>query len=438
MIQTGSGLRVVALDQTLAAARRVAPTVGITRVTDTTRLDRVGIPVFASIRPDAEVLSLCVSAGKGLRPEEAQVGAYMEAIELAFAEVRRARVEIFPATPLDVLDGATRRDAIVDFVPAPDAVIDPRATIDCAHAVDLRSGAPVVVPAEKVVFPLTRPRHGRRLYFASDGNGIASGNTIEEATVHGLAEVIERDVHSFHNATDRSRLIYTAALAGSVAATATVAGAPLADQLPPPISAIVSRLDELGFDLWLRYLPSGFDLPTVQAVLRERGVPLVHFGYGCHPFAAIALVRAVSEAAQSRLSLIHGGRDDLLSLQAPFNRAAAAHRQDQHALQVARAASERHGVVNFGELPDHAGAVADLPAAQALLLAQLAANGLPWALRVALGPDDLPLKVVRVLVPGCELYAHGLSRIGRRLARHLRATRGPAARPETAPDESAR
>ena len=79
---------------TLARARERARALGVTRVTDITRLDRVGIPVYASIRPAAAVGSLCVNAGKGLLPIEAEVGAYMEAIEFALAEPGASRVKV--------------------------------------------------------------------------------------------------------------------------------------------------------------------------------------------------------------------------------------------------------------------------------------------------------------------------------------------------------
>jgi len=85
-VRLSSSLRTTPPEVTLARARAVAPSLGITRVTDITRLDRVGVPVYASIRPTAAPGSLCVNAGKGLHPIEAEVGAYMEAIEFALAE----------------------------------------------------------------------------------------------------------------------------------------------------------------------------------------------------------------------------------------------------------------------------------------------------------------------------------------------------------------
>ncbi|HSE22879.1 MAG TPA: hypothetical protein VLB68_14525, partial [Pyrinomonadaceae bacterium] len=74
---------------TLSRARAVSRQLGISRVTDITRLDCIGVPVFASIRPEAHPGSLCVNAGKGITVAEARVGAYMEAVEYAFAEYNR-------------------------------------------------------------------------------------------------------------------------------------------------------------------------------------------------------------------------------------------------------------------------------------------------------------------------------------------------------------
>ena len=79
---------------TLYYARDYAQRLGVSRVTESTFLDEIGIPVFAGIRPVAVKGSLCVASGKGLCPEEAKVGAYMEAIEQALAEPGKAGLEL--------------------------------------------------------------------------------------------------------------------------------------------------------------------------------------------------------------------------------------------------------------------------------------------------------------------------------------------------------
>src|SRR5215472_9669481 len=112
-----SSLRARPIAETLRLAERVGRELGVVRVTDTTRLDRVGVPVFAAIRPAATPLSLCVSAGKGLLVDEARIGATMEAIELAFAEPGRSGVAVVAATV-----GALGLPA-ADFGPRADATL---------------------------------------------------------------------------------------------------------------------------------------------------------------------------------------------------------------------------------------------------------------------------------------------------------------------------
>jgi len=60
--------RSVPPEETLRRARELLPAAGITRVADITSLDRVGIPVFSSIRPTAATGAISVYNGKGATP----------------------------------------------------------------------------------------------------------------------------------------------------------------------------------------------------------------------------------------------------------------------------------------------------------------------------------------------------------------------------------
>jgi ribosomal protein S12 methylthiotransferase accessory factor len=77
-------MRSVAPETTLLYARQWAATAGISEVRDITDLDILEVPVFASVRPQAR--GDVVTFGKGLRSIDAEVGAYMEALEFFFAE----------------------------------------------------------------------------------------------------------------------------------------------------------------------------------------------------------------------------------------------------------------------------------------------------------------------------------------------------------------
>ena len=56
--------RAVPPEETLRAAEAKLPAAGITRVADITDLDRIGIPVFSSIRPMADRGAISVYNGK--------------------------------------------------------------------------------------------------------------------------------------------------------------------------------------------------------------------------------------------------------------------------------------------------------------------------------------------------------------------------------------
>ncbi|MCK7501322.1 MAG: YcaO-like family protein [Comamonadaceae bacterium] len=83
-----------------AGARPRLPAAGITRVADITNLDRIGIPVFSSIRPMADRGAISVYNGKGATPTEAKVSAMMEGLERYSAEVRDRELDIASLSPI--------------------------------------------------------------------------------------------------------------------------------------------------------------------------------------------------------------------------------------------------------------------------------------------------------------------------------------------------
>lgn len=383
--------------ETLARARALAPDLGITRVTEITRLDVVGLPVFVSIRPDAERGSVCVSAGKGLRPIEAEVGAYMEAIELAWAEYRRCKATLqIGRCAVGALD-PDRRARILDFAPRWGTPIDLDAELVTVVAEEVGTGARVAVPAETVLHPYPAVLGGAR-YFGTHSNGLASGNTVEEATAHGLAEVLERDVLSFHARVVRSRRVRHATL-------------------PEQIRDLAARIAKRGFGLVVHALLNPYRLPAFTAVIFDRNHPeLASPGDGLHPVRDIALVRAVAETAQARLGFIHGGRDDLDDIYARYAHLSP----DQKAASFARqltALEDESDVVDYDELPDHR--CEHLEDVTTHLRRAVTVLGEP-VLRVCYTPPDSPLCVVRVIVPRLEIYEPETGRIGPRLLAAIR------------------
>ena len=73
--------------------------------------------------------------------------------------------------------------------------LDLDARLDWVEGWDLMGGAPAWVPLESVTLDCVFPR-GYQPTFALGSNGLASGNHLLEAIVHGLCEVIERDAEA--------------------------------------------------------------------------------------------------------------------------------------------------------------------------------------------------------------------------------------------------
>src|SRR5579863_1432917 len=78
------GERSVAFSETLRRARAAMRLVPVTRVSDLTYLDTVGVPVFSATTPLAR--DLTISMGKGATRDAARLSAIMEGIERVTAE----------------------------------------------------------------------------------------------------------------------------------------------------------------------------------------------------------------------------------------------------------------------------------------------------------------------------------------------------------------
>ncbi|MBD0390615.1 MAG: YcaO-like family protein, partial [Nostoc sp. C3-bin3] len=76
--------RTASPQETLERIRPYFKSIGLTRIAHITGLDRIGIPVTISIRPNS--YSVVTSSGKGSTVEAAMVSAAMESLELYCAE----------------------------------------------------------------------------------------------------------------------------------------------------------------------------------------------------------------------------------------------------------------------------------------------------------------------------------------------------------------
>ena len=270
-------------EQTWEQLQPLLISAGITRVADITRLDSVGLPVYQAIRPHSRALA--VSQGKGLTPMLAKVSAVMESIESWCAEQIPIAVEQRKVSEMDLPYNPCR------LCRRGYSHLAQRIRHNWAAAVDLHGGNSTFVPLRLVRLDWTVTGHWDIHPFLSTSNGLASGNSCNEALVHAICELVER--------------FTTNQPAGPVKAV---------DPSTLP-SGSSQRMAELilsgGHQLELEWCPSSIGLPVFKARLHCDQLPQLFGGYGAHLDADVALSRAICEAAQSRLTHISGARDDM-------------------------------------------------------------------------------------------------------------------------------
>jgi ribosomal protein S12 methylthiotransferase accessory factor len=270
-------------------ATRAAAKVGVSRVADITRLDTIGIPTFQAVRPLSRTLA--VSQGKGVTPELARLSAVMESVEMWHVE-----------QPMKAVATAGARDvgrelgydvfALAQCVPS---VLHDGLPLEWVAARSLADGAETLVPVNTVRLTLEQKQGWNPPAFFESTNGLASGNTIVEAVLHALYEIIERDAMTAGVADNHSM---------GVRVDPRSLGSAVADEL----CTLIERAD---VTLEVRLVPSPTGLPCFLSWVACHDYPAAMFGFGCHLNPEIAMTRAITEAAQTRLSYIAGARDDL-------------------------------------------------------------------------------------------------------------------------------
>lgn len=262
---------------------------GITRVADVTGLDVLGVPVAMSVRPLARTLS--VSQGKGYNLLLAKISAAMEAMELWHADFHHPPLT-HGAVPAGELELPYRIEQLSTDA---DALFNRNTPLDWVDAVGLGSRAKVPMPARVVTLPADQ-RSWVPPGLRWSSNGLAAGNTYAEACLHALYEIIERD-----------------------AVTRRIRGEPVTYVEPasiddPSCADLIGWITAAGATLRITRVPGRFDVPCFGASVWSPEFATVCLGWGAHLDPGVAVSRAVTEAVQSRLTVISGARDDLPEL----------------------------------------------------------------------------------------------------------------------------
>ena len=372
--------RLVSPDATVARVSPLLPIMGITRVADVTGLDTLGVPVVMVTRPAAR--SLSVSPGKGLTMAAAQASGLMESIEHWHAE------HIQLPLKLGTVNELRFRHRLVDVSGLP------RLSVSAFHddlrlfwitGLDLATGAPTWVPFEIVHTDYSLPLLVGTGSFVMSSSGLASGNHPLEAISYGICELVERDAATLWQMSSEHHR--------------RKARIDLATVDDPGCREVLDRFERAGVKALVWEITSDIGIPAFSCSIVD-GEPNPHRpiapmgGHGCHPARGVALLRALTEAAQSRLTVITGARDDV-----------RVHRsRPDDDLRAARRFLEEHegepALRHFHDAPDHPGATLDEDVAWEL--ERLRAAGLHQIVAVDLTRPELGIPVVRMVIPGLE------------------------------------
>jgi ribosomal protein S12 methylthiotransferase accessory factor len=367
-------------EDTLRAYMPLMPRLGITRLANVTGLDCLGVPVYMSVRPNSR--SLSVAQGKGVSLAAAKASALMESIETWHAEHVGLPVRHEPYAMLR----ERARVIDVDTLPrSPRARFQPDVSMPWVEGYDVLAREPVWVPYEIVSLDMVGPRLFADAFYAGS-DGLASGNHLLEAIVHGACELVERDATALwlHAPDDE------AAIKAQQLNLSTVDD--------PWCRTTLDRLAAAAVHVAAWDITSDVDVPAYVCAIfdrpgwRAKGLAL---GYGAHLAPGVALLRAVTEAAQARLTIIAGSRDDI----EPHCYAVPA---DEHLIEhLARSVADPAPLLDFRLRASQATNSFDGDLER--LGEALKRAGLASLVVVDLTHVDVGVPVVKVIVPGLEI-----------------------------------
>lgn len=327
---------------------------GISRVADITGLDRVGFPVVQAVRPAAR--SNAVTQGKASTISGAGIGAVLECLEMAAGEDLQ-RLQDVPAQHAGVWQ---------DFAPGlPHGTFWPDADTCYVGCREVVSDIDAAVPRDLISTDFRQNAPATSAPILRHSIGLGAGPSFAAALHHGLLECIEADARIRVEQGGRSRRLFLNI------------GDPLYGE-------VLRQITSAGLRVLVEDMPCQGGVVAVKASIMEAPgattLPLPATGYGARATYAAAINTALAEAAQARLAVISGAREDITQ------------RFYVHGFSAEALAGEwaRHGPTPFADVP-----IDPAPAT----LRQIAEAVAPVYAVPLFWDAALPLAIVRVVVP---------------------------------------
>ncbi len=291
ILYSKNGFRATRAYDFLAKIEKLIPSIGISQIADISPLH--SYPVYQSCRPNSfyhsGVGKNTSARGKGPDSTQAKISCIMETFEQYCAE---------PRNPFLIR-------ASYNFLRHQHVVADPKEfthhsiklkevkkaghseNLMWTNAYSVEQDCEVLVPAECVYYPFLSQLYNTRALFACNTNGLASGATYLEATVHALYEVIERHY----------RYLFEKGL------VQIEAFKKVEISHPSVVDELLNNQD-IELQTYALEIQGIKNIPVILCILA--GEDGYHVGYGCSGTVEISIERAVSEAIQSFAALTTG------------------------------------------------------------------------------------------------------------------------------------
>jgi ribosomal protein S12 methylthiotransferase accessory factor len=419
--------RVKSVEDTLTTIIPICRSIGVTRISDITYMDRLYIPNYSAILPNTED-SIWVYSGKGITKMHAKASALMESVERYCSLSSTCTKNFIQGTYLEL-------SKVYNKVLHPDEVVEPvertyndkESIIDYLEGFDLLNNEVVLVPAQLVLSKFSTKPPSVCPFPYSHTNGLASGNVLEEAICHALYEIIERDAisiadlcsssipysileHIIYSLNNEDRYGYPGikfsddVFVDDSSIFPDVNISEIIEEFDP-IKFLVKRFTDTGISLLIKDITqkdigiSTFVASSIEWVNSDYG----YFakGYGSHLDARIALIRAITEASQTRAVNIQGARDDLKRIQYKENDKIYK-RKWQFISSTSKSNKNNNKTIMFSKIRTYI--KKDILEDIKLILNLLKKAGLKRVIIVDLTHPDIGIPVVRAIVPGLETF----------------------------------
>ncbi|UXM84425.1 YcaO-related McrA-glycine thioamidation protein [Methanococcus aeolicus] len=381
--------RVCSPEETWKKIKSLTKNINIEILERIDNLDRIGIPVYSAKRivkspeneneNDTKEKIVKYHYGKGATDIQAKVSAVMEAIERYSMCCLNEPATKNPENPIDLKELVLSKESYKNI----NQINNNINNIEWTTCHDIINDEIIDIPVNAVCHPI----EGK--LFKSNTNGIASGNTKDEAIFHGTLELIERDSWSIAEIYNKTHT------------KINIDGAK-----NPIIHELMDKFKDANINVVLKDLTSDIGIPTVAAVSDEpvlKDPALLCIGVGCHINPEIAVIRALTEVIQSRATQIQNKRDD--TIRGDIVRKV----QYDRLIKVHRKWYRHKDEINIEELPNNA--KLNLKKDLNVIKNKLIDTGFDKLIVADLKKPEVGIDVVRIIIPKIEVYCMDRDRI---------------------------